>query len=68
MKTLDMFKRGAAVLGTLLAMSAVYAADPSTFPAPTGDTSFVPAGAKLELVFDGGCRLDRRLCVRSPTG
>ena len=49
---------GAAALGVLLAMSAaVYAADPSTFPAPTGDTSFVPAGARLELIFDGGCAL-----------
>ncbi len=26
-------------------------------PVPTGDTSFVPAGAKLELIFDGGCAL-----------
>src|SRR5260221_4677217 len=58
MITKHLFKRGTAVIGALLAMSAaVYAADPSTFPAPTGDTRFVPAGAKLELVFDGGCAL-----------
>lgn len=51
-------KRGLVALGTLLAFSAgVNAADPSTFPAPTGDKSVVPAGSKLELVFDGGCML-----------
>jgi gluconolactonase len=63
METLNVFKRdslkrGAAVLGALLAMSAAaYAADPATFPAPTGDPAFVPAGARLELIFDGGCAL-----------
>jgi len=58
MKILDQLNLncGAAVVGTLLAVSAL-AADPSTFPAPTGDTSFVPSGARLELVFDGGCML-----------
>lgn len=58
MQTLNLFKRGAAVFGTLLAMSAAaYAADPATFPAPTGDPAYVPAGARLELIFDGGCAL-----------
>src|SRR6266850_2421470 len=58
METLRLFKRSAAVLGTLLAFSAaVHAADPSTFPAPVGDRSIIPAGAKLELIFDGGCML-----------
>src|SRR5882672_8088300 len=58
METLRLFKRSAAVLGTLLALSAaVHAADPATFPAPTGDAAFVPGGAKLELIFDGGCAL-----------
>ena len=63
MITRHMFQTGAlrgatVLLGALLAMSvAVQAADPSTFPAPTGDTSFVPSGAKLELIFDGGCAL-----------
>ena len=58
METLCLFKRSAAVLGTLLAFSAaVHAADPSTFPAPVGDKSIIPAGAKLELIFDGGCML-----------
>ena len=63
MITKHLFDHGAlwrrtAALGALLAMSAaVYAADPSTFPAPTGDSAFVPAGAKLELIFDGGCAL-----------
>lgn len=51
-------RRGTAAFGALLAISAAaFAADPSTFPAPAGDTSFVPAGARLELVFDGGCAL-----------
>ena len=27
------------------------------FPPPTGDPAFVPAGAKLERLFDGGCML-----------
>jgi len=57
MITKHLFKRGTAVIGALLAMSAaVYAADPSTFPAPTGDTRFVPAGAN-------STRVRRRLCV-----
>ena len=52
------YRRGLAALGTLLALSAgAFAADPSTFPAPTGDKNVVPAGAKLELIFDGGCML-----------
>jgi gluconolactonase len=56
MITKHLFKHAA--LAALLAMSAaVHAADPSTFPAPTGDKNFVPAGAKLELIFDGGCAL-----------
>ena len=56
MITKHLFKYAA--FGAFLTMSAaVHAADPSTFPAPTGDKSFVPAGAKLELIFDGGCAL-----------
>ena len=27
------------------------------FPLPTGDPSVLPAGAKLDRVFDGGCRI-----------
>lgn len=51
-------RRAMTTAGALLVLStAVHAADPSTFPAPTGDTNFVPKGAKLELVFDGGCAL-----------
>ncbi len=57
METMRLFKRSAAVLGTLLAIStAAYAVDPG-FPAPVGDTNFVPAGAKLDRIFDGGCML-----------
>ena len=29
----------------------------SGFPAPTGDSAFIPAGSKLMRVFDGGCIL-----------
>lgn len=57
MKALILAKRGAAVLGTLLAMStAAYADDPG-FPAPIGDRSIVPASARLDRIFDGGCML-----------
>jgi len=35
---------------------AAYAVDPG-FPAPVGDPSVVPAGAKLDRVFDAGCIL-----------
>src|SRR5262249_18678952 len=35
---------------------AAHAVDPG-FPAPVGDPSVVPAGAKLDRVFDGGCIL-----------
>jgi gluconolactonase len=54
----DLFNRRAIVSGLLLGLSvAAHAADPATFPAPTGDPAYVPAGAKLELIFDGGCAL-----------
>src|SRR5258708_24687025 len=64
MITKHLFKHGAlrratAALGALLAMSAAaFAADPSTFPAPTGDTSFVPTGAGK---VDGSDRKSTRL-------
>ena len=29
----------------------------SGFPAPTGDSAFIPAGSKLMRLFDGGCIL-----------
>jgi gluconolactonase len=54
-------KRSAAVCGLLLCAglalaSGALAADPG-FPAPTGDPSIVPSGAKLDRVFEGGCML-----------
>jgi gluconolactonase len=51
-------KRSAAIVSLLSGLGAIsaFAADPG-FPAPTGDPSFVPAGAKLERVFEGGCVL-----------
>ena len=45
-----------AFVGVVLAAGAAWAEDPG-FPAPTGDPSVLPAGAKLDRVFDGGCRL-----------
>ncbi|MEQ1881508.1 MAG: SMP-30/gluconolactonase/LRE family protein [Burkholderiales bacterium] len=64
MKTLRTLKQGAALLGASLVLSAAaIAADPATFPAPTGDRSIVPAGAKLELIFDGGCMLTEGVAV-----
>jgi gluconolactonase len=44
-------------VAALALSAAAQAADPSTFPAPIGDPAFVPPGARLELVFDGGCML-----------
>jgi gluconolactonase len=57
MKGLHLLKRTAAAVGLLIAASATaYAVDPG-FPAPTGDPSLIPSGAKLDRVFDGGCVL-----------
>ena len=50
-------KRGLAAVGaTVVLVGAAHAVDPG-FPAPIGDPSVVPAGAKLDRVFDGGCIL-----------
>src|SRR5882724_12386519 len=51
------FERTAVVLGLALAFAVTAFADDPGFPAPTGDPTFVPPGAKLERLFDGGCRL-----------
>jgi gluconolactonase len=57
MSSLHSLKRTAATLAMLAAASgAAYAADPG-FPAPVGDPSLVPAGARLDRLFDGGCML-----------
>src|SRR5262245_26451338 len=45
----------AGILGMQM-VAAVRAEDPG-FPAPTGDPSILPAGAKLDRIFDGGCVL-----------
>src|SRR5215475_16114625 len=47
----------AAALGLALGVAATTFADDPGFPAPTGDPAFVPAGARLERLFDGGCML-----------
>jgi gluconolactonase len=46
-----------AALALTLAFAGTAFADDPGFPAPTGDPAFVPAGAKLERLFDGGCML-----------
>src|ERR1700757_5458121 len=58
--------RALCVLLTFVAVGAARAEDPG-FPAPTGDPSVVPAGAKLDRVFDGGCRLTEGVAT-SPDG
>ena len=45
-----------ASLGLLVAAGGAWAEDPG-FPAPSGDPSVLPAGAKLDRVFDGACAL-----------
>ena len=53
-------KRRALVLGALMALGTAVAAaraEDSGFPSPSGDPSVLPSGAKLDRVFDGGCRL-----------
>ena len=56
MKSIYLVKRMAAALGMLVAVGAAYAAD-AGFPAPVGDSSLVPSGARLDRIFDGGCML-----------
>jgi gluconolactonase len=51
----------ATVLG-LSMMAAVHAADPG-FPTLTGDPSVLPAGARLERLFDGACALTEGVAV-----
>src|SRR5206468_9572454 len=51
------FKYIAALLGLALGVAVAAFADDLGFPAPTGDPAFVPAGAKLVRLFDGGCML-----------
>jgi gluconolactonase len=43
------------------------AADPSTFPAPTGDRAVLPPDSRLELLFDGACALTEGVAV-APDG
>ena len=57
MSTTHGFKRMTAALGLAVGLAASAFADDPGFPAPVGDAAFVPAGAKLERIFDGGCML-----------
>lgn len=55
------------VLGAGIALASAAFADNHGFPAPTGDPSIVPEGAKLERIFDGGCVLTEGVAV-APDG
>lgn len=50
------------LVGILLAAVAAFAADPG-FPPPAGDPNTIPAGAKLDRVFEGGCMLTEGVAV-----
>jgi gluconolactonase len=54
------------MLGLLLIAGGARAEDPG-FPAATGDASVLPAGAKLDRVFDGACALTEGVAT-SPAG
>jgi gluconolactonase len=55
--------RIAAVVIMLVALAgSAHAVDPG-FPAPMGDPKFVPPGAKLDRIFDGGCVLTEGVAV-----
>src|ERR1700752_3633144 len=54
------------LIGFLAATGGARAEDPG-FPAPTGDPSVLPAGAKLDRVFDSACRLTEGVAT-SPDG
>src|SRR5262245_7170795 len=61
MRAVHLLQRCSAVFALLLVAGLAFApraiaVDPG-FPAPTGDPSVVPAGAKLDRIFDGGCIL-----------
>ncbi len=61
MRLRDLLKRCTVQLGLVLLVGLTLAGtaaavDPG-FPAPTGDPSIVPPGAKLDRIFDGGCIL-----------
>jgi gluconolactonase len=60
------YVRALCLLVTLGAIGAARAEDPG-FPAPTGDPSVLPADAKLDRVFDGGCTLTEGVAT-SPDG
>lgn len=57
MRTMFSLTRAAATAALALGFAAGAFGDDPGFPAPTGDPAFVPSGAKLERIFDGGCIL-----------
>ena len=57
MTKLQSIKRSLAAMGAVFALAGTAQAVDPGFPAPVGDPSVVPAGAKLDRVFDGGCIL-----------
>jgi gluconolactonase len=61
MRVAKLLKQSAALRGIVVAAGVAFAAtavaaDPG-FPAPTGDSTVLPPGAKLDRVFDGACAL-----------
>src|SRR3990172_826697 len=48
-------KHTAAALAFTLAFAVTVCAKDPGFPSPTSDPAFVPPGARLERIFDGGC-------------
>jgi gluconolactonase len=61
MRVVRLVKRSA-IVGCLVALAGLALAGPALavdpgFPAPTGDPSIVPSGARLDRVFDRGCAL-----------
>ncbi len=63
MSTMHGCKRIAVAMGLAAGLVAAAFADDPGFPAPVGDSAFVPSGAKLERVFDGGCILTEGVAV-----
>lgn len=56
MKKWNLLKAAISIAAMAAVALVVRAADPA-FPAPTGDRQLVPAEARLDRIFDGGCQI-----------